>query len=86
MYVCTTLIFRIINYVVIEWIIYVKLRYGLHFRTRIEPVGEPYREVCLSPWKGNWRISKNRIDWRNVLLSEKNYFHEKELKENGNMT
>ena len=54
--------------------------------TRIEPVGEPYREVCLSPWKGNWRISKNRIDWRNVLLSEKNYFHEKELKENGNMT
>ena len=51
--------------------------------TRIEPVGEPYREVCLSPWKGNWRISKNRIDWRNVLLSEKNYFHEKELKENG---
>ena len=55
-------------------------------RTRIEPVGEPYREVCLSPWKGNWRISKNRIDWRNVLLSEKNYFHEKELKENGNMT
>ena len=25
--------------------------------TRIEPVGEPYREVCLSPWKGNWRIS-----------------------------
>ena len=39
--------------------------------TRIEPVGEPYREVCLSPWKGNWRISKNRIDWRNVLLSEK---------------
>ena len=55
-------------------------------KTRIEPVGEPYREVCLSPWKGNWRISKNRIDWRNVLLSEKNYFHEKELKENGNMT
>ena len=39
-------------------------------KTRIEPVGEPYREVCLSPWKGNWRISKNRIDWRNVLLSE----------------
>ena len=31
-------------------------------------------------------MSKNRIDWRNVLLSEKNYFHEKELKENGNMT
>ena len=55
-------------------------------QTRIEPVGEPYREVCLSPWKGNWRISKNRFDWRNVLLSEKNYFHEKELKENGNMT
>ena len=55
-------------------------------KTRIEPVGEPYREVCLSPWKGNWRISENRIDWRNVLLSEKNYFHEKELKENGNMT
>ena len=55
-------------------------------RTRIEPVGEPYRDVCLSPWKGNWRISKNRIDWRNVLLSVKNYFHEKELKENGNMT
>ena len=54
--------------------------------TRIEPVGEPYMEVCLSPWKGNWRFSKNRIDWRNVLLSEKNYFHEKELKENGNMT
>ena len=27
MYVCTILIFRIINYVVIEWIIYVKLRY-----------------------------------------------------------
>ena len=25
--------------------------------TRIEPVGEPYREVCLSPWKGNWRMS-----------------------------
>ena len=40
------------------------------YKTRIEPVGEPYREVCLSPWKGNWRISKNRIDWRNVLLSE----------------
>ena len=54
--------------------------------TRIEPVGEPYREVCLSPWKGNWRMSWNRIDWRNVLLSEKNYFHENELKENGNMT
>ena len=54
----------------------------IRFKTRIEPVGEPYREVCLSPWKGNWRISKNRIDWRNVLLSEKNYFHEKELKEN----
>ena len=33
MYVCTTLIFRIINYVVIERIIYVKLRYGIHFRT-----------------------------------------------------
>ena len=48
-------------------------------KTRIEPVGEPYREVCLSPWKGNWRISKNRIDWRNVLLSEKNYFHEKRM-------
>ena len=59
---------------------------GVYKNTRIEPVGEPYREVCLSPWKGNWRISKNRIDWRNVLLSEKNYFHEKELKENGNMT
>ena len=26
-------------------------------KTRIEPVGEPYREVCLSPWKGNWRMS-----------------------------
>ena len=51
-----------------------------------EPVGEPYREVCLSPWKGSWRMSENRIDWRNVLLSEKNYFHEKELKENRNMT
>ena len=25
--------------------------------TRIEPVGEPYREVCLSPWKGNCRMS-----------------------------
>ena len=61
-------------------------RYNIKKETRIEPVGEPYREVCLSPWKGNWRISKNRIDWRNVLLSEKNYFHEKELKENGNMT
>ena len=24
--------------------------------TRIEPVGEPYREVCQSPWKENWRM------------------------------
>ena len=46
--------------------------------TRIEPVGEPYREVCQSPWK------ENRIDWQNVLLSEKNNFHEK-IKKNGNM-
>ena len=28
---------------------------------RIEPVGEPYREVCQSPWKGNWQMSSNRI-------------------------
>ena len=33
MYVCTILIFLIIDYVVIEWIIYVKLRYGINFRT-----------------------------------------------------
>ena len=33
MYVCTILIFLNINYVVIEWIIYVKLRYGINFRT-----------------------------------------------------
>ena len=31
MYVCTILIFLNINYVVIEWIIYVKLRYGINF-------------------------------------------------------
>ena len=30
MYVCTILIFLIINYVVIEWIIYMKLRYGIN--------------------------------------------------------
>ena len=30
---CTILIILIINYVVIEWIIYVKLRYGINFRT-----------------------------------------------------
>ena len=40
-------------------------------RTRIEPVGEPYREVCQSPWKGNWWMSLNRIDWRNVLVWKK---------------
>ena len=28
-----------------------------YYTTRIEPVGEPYREVCQSPWKGNWRMS-----------------------------
>ena len=33
MYVCTILIFLNIDYVVIEWIIYVKLRYGINFRT-----------------------------------------------------
>ena len=26
-------------------------------KTRIEPVGKPYREFCLSPWKENWRMS-----------------------------
>ena len=40
MYVCTILIFRIINYVVIEWIIYVKLRYGIHFRTSCGQVAD----------------------------------------------
>ena len=35
MYVCTILIFLNINYVVIEWIIYVKLRYGINFRKKL---------------------------------------------------
>ena len=54
--------------------------------TRIEPVGEPYREVCLSPWKGNWRISKTELSGEMFCYQRKNNFHEKELKENGNMT
>ena len=33
MYLWTILIFVNINYVVIEWIIYMKLRYGINFRT-----------------------------------------------------
>ena len=30
---CVEKFFLLINYVVIEWIIYVKLRYGINFRT-----------------------------------------------------
>ena len=60
------------------------LKHENNVNSRIEPVGEPYREVCQSSWKGNWRMFYNRINWRNVLLSEKK--NHEEIKNNGNMT
>ena len=46
MYVCTILIFLLINYVVIEWIIHVKLRYGINFRTSCGQVPTSCSEVA----------------------------------------
>ena len=40
MYVCKILIFLIINYVVIEWIINVELRYGINFWTSCGQVAD----------------------------------------------
>ena len=41
-----------------------------------EPVGKPYREVCLSFWKEIWQMKWNRIDRRTVLLNELKMFFE----------
>ena len=38
---------------------------------REKPVGEPYREVCQSHWKGNLRNSSNRIQWRIIFIIKK---------------
>ena len=56
------------------------------FITRIEPVGEPYREVCLRPEKETEECPKTELTGGMFSYKRKKHFHEKELKENGNMT
>ena len=46
----------------------------------MEPVGVPYREICVRIWKGNLRMFLNRIDGRDILLLEEKYFHVKSFR------
>ena len=54
-------------------------------KTRIEPVGEPYREVCQSPWKKKLNVLKPNWLAKCFVIREKKNFHEGQ-KKNWNMT